>query len=213
VSEPRAAPRLIVSYLALRRVVGALGIGMPIVLFSWGWLSRHVWLPSLSAYYALRTRDVFVGCLFSIGCFLYAYRGHDRHDDIVTHVAGTCAILVALIPSIHPGVQHQLHFVFATTLFLLLAYISYFRFTRQDDHPTAAKLMRNTVYRWCAIAMILCMLLVAVVDVTKLDSRLSALRPVFLLETAALWAFGLSWVVKGGALWRDPSIVAPPRRL
>lgn len=209
--EPHPDPHLIVSYLALRRVVGALGIGMPIVLFAWGGLSRHLWLDSLSAYYALRTRDVFVGCLFSIGCFLYTYHGHDGHDNIVTHVAGTCAILVALIPSIHPGAQHLLHSVFSAVLFLLLAYISYFRFTRQDGHPTEAKLKRNRVYRWCAVAMVLCIVLVPAVNFTKLGARLAPIRPVFLLETAALWAFGLSWVVKGGALWSDPSILEEPR--
>lgn len=207
--QPHSGPHIVVSYLRLRRAVGALGIAMPIVLVAWGGLSRHLWLDSISAYYALRTRDVLVGCLFTIGCFLFTYRGHDHHDDIAAHAAGACAILVALLPSTHPGVQHVLHFVFAAALFLLLAYISYFRFTRQGDEPTEAKLTRNTVYRWCAVAMVLCVVLIPVVDLTRLAGRLAAIRPAFLLETAALWAFGFSWVVKGGTFWRDP--VEPSR--
>jgi hypothetical protein len=204
VRQPQSGPHIVASYLTLRRAIGVLGIGMPIALFAWGGLSQHVWLASMSAYYALRTRDVFVGCLFTIGCFLFTYRGHDHHDDIVAHVAGTCAILVALIPSIHPGIQDVLHFVFAAALLLLLAYISYFRFTRQDDQPTDAKLTRNRVYRRCAVAMVVCIALIPVVNLTGLTAQLAPIRPVFLLETATLWAFGFSWVVKGGTLWRDP---------
>lgn len=203
-NESHAEPPIVVSYLTLRRVVGALGIGMPIVLLGWGELSRHLWLASLSAYYAFRTRDVFVGCLFTIGCFLFTYHGYDHHDNIVTHVAGVCAILAALIPSTHPGMQSELHLVFSATLLLLLAYISYFRFTRQGDRPTEAKLKRNRVYRRCAVAMLVCIALIAIIDLTRLTARLVSIRPVFLLETAALWAFGLSWIVKGGTLWRDP---------
>ncbi len=209
VREPDAELNPVVSYLTLRRVVGVLGISLPIILFGWGEISQHVWLPSLSAYYALRTRDVFVGFLFAIGCFLYTYHGHDDHDNIVTHAAGTCAVLVALVPSTHPGVQHTLHTIFATTLLLLLAYISYFRFTRCNGPPTDAKLTRNRVYRWCAVTIVLCVALVPVVDIATVATLLAPLRPVFLLETAALWAFGLSWVVKGGTLWRDPSVLEP----
>jgi hypothetical protein len=203
VREPRAGPMILVSYLTLRRAVGILGISLPIILFTWGLLGERVWLDSISAYYALRARDALVGCLCTIGCFLVTYHGHDNHDNVAAHMAGACAILVALLPSTHPGAQHALHFVFAATLFVLLAYISYFRFTRRDDQPTAAKLTRNRVHRRCAVAMIVCVALIPAVDLTHLDLRLALVRPVFVLETLALWAFGLSWLVKGGALWRD----------
>ena len=63
-TKPHAGPHIVVSYLTLRRAVGALGIGMPIVLFAWGALGQHLWLATLSDYYALPARDVFVGCLF-----------------------------------------------------------------------------------------------------------------------------------------------------
>jgi hypothetical protein len=204
VREPRAGPMILVSYLSLRRAIGILGIALPIILLAWGLLGDHVWLDSMSAYYAIRARDALVGGLCTIGCFLFTYHGHDSHDNIAAHGAGLCAVLVALVPSIHPGVQHALHFVFAAALFVLLAYISYFRFTRQDDRPTEAKLVRNRVYRRCAVAMIVCAALIPVADLARLDVRFARLRPVFLLETLALWAFGLSWLVKGGTLWRDP---------
>ncbi len=36
------------------------------------------------------------------------------------------------------------------------------------------------------------------------DTSLAALKPVFWLESLALWAFGWSWFVKGETPWRDP---------
>jgi hypothetical protein len=204
VSERRAGPIIVVSYLTLRRAVGILGISLPIILFAWGMLDRRVWLDTISAYYSLRARDALVGCLCTIGCFLFTYHGYDHHDNVAAHLAGICAVLVALVPSTHPGTQQALHLVFAAGLFVLLAYISYFRFTRQDDQPTEAKLTRNRVYRRCAVAMIVSVGLIPVCDFTHLTTQLARIRPVFLLETLALWAFGLSWLVKGGALWRDP---------
>ncbi len=203
--ELRAGPMIVVSYLTLRRALGILGISLPIILFTWGVLGERVWLDTISAYYSLRARDALVGCLCTIGCFLFTYHGYDTHDNVAAHAAGACAVLVALVPSTDPGVQQALHFIFATALFVLLAYISYFRFTRQDDHPTEAKLTRNRVYRRCAVAMMVCVGLILVFDLTHLTVRLALVRPIFLLETLALWAFGLSWLVKGGALWRDPT--------
>jgi hypothetical protein len=52
--------------------------------------------------------------------------------------------------------------------------------------------------------MIVCVGLIPVLDVTHLTVRLALVRPTFLLETVGLWAFGLSWLAKGGAPWRDP---------
>jgi hypothetical protein len=212
VREPGAGPKIVVSYLTLRRAVGILGVSLPIILFAWGVLARRLWLETISAYYSLRARDALVGCLCTIGCFLFTYHGHDDHDNVVTHAAGACAVLVALVPVTHPGIEHTLHSVFAAALFALLAYISYFRFTRQDNEPTEAKLTRNRVYRRCAVAMIVCIGLIPVLDLTHLTPRLAPARPIFLLETLALWAFGLSWLVKGGALWRDPPTAGDPGR-
>jgi hypothetical protein len=196
---------LVVSYLALRRAIGILGISLPIILFTWGLAGDRRWLATISAYYSLRARDALVGCLCTIGCFLFTYHGHDRHDDVAARMAGSCAVVVALVPSTHPGLQHTLHFVFAAMLFVLLAYISYFRFTRQGVQPTEAKLRRNRVYRRCAVVMLVCVALIPLVDLTHLTRRLAPAHPTFLFETLALWAFGLSWLVKGGALWRDPT--------
>lgn len=40
---------------------------------------------------------------------------------------------------------------------------------------------------------------------TEMTLRLKAYRPIFALETLAVIAFGLSWIVKGEAILKDES--------
>ena len=34
-------------------------------------------------------------------------------------------------------------------------------------------------------------------------TAVARLKPIFWLETLALWAFGVSWFIKGQTLWKD----------
>ncbi|HSH76059.1 MAG TPA: hypothetical protein VLA09_10290, partial [Longimicrobiales bacterium] len=109
---------------------------------------------------------------------------------------------VALFPTGHPDVG-ALHFIAATALFLTLAYFSWALFTKSAGSPTPAKLKRNKVYRTCAVVMVACIALIAIYSWFLSGTSLSALNPVFWLETFALWAFGVSWFIKGDTLLKD----------
>ena len=203
--ETRTSSELVVSYLTLRRVIGILGVGLPFVLAIWGCFIQHELLPTMSDYYALRTRDAFVGFLFTIGWFLYTYHGYTTQDNYVSNAAGVLALGVAVFPTGGTTFEHCLHLGSAAGLFLLLAYFSYSLFTKSDPTPTPQKLTRNRIYRGCGIAIVICVVLIALYQTTGLGStRLDKVKPVFFLETFALWAFGFSWFVKGETLWRDP---------
>lgn len=197
--------RIQVSYLTLRRVVGGLGVSLPVVVALWGFdLCRCARLePSISDYYALRTRDVFVGILFTIGWFLYAYRGYDRRDDIAGNVAGLFAVAVALFPNSGTPLERAVHFGAALCLFLVLAYFALFLFTKSGGVPTPQKRVRNRVYRSCGVTMLTCIALIGVYFAFLQGTAVSALGPVFWLESTALWAFGFSWFVKGETLFKD----------
>ena len=69
--------RLLVSHLTLRRVMGGLGVLLPLILVFWGFaLCECIEIQdSISAYYGLRTRDALVGILLAIGFFLFTYGG------------------------------------------------------------------------------------------------------------------------------------------
>lgn len=202
----------LVSYRTLRRVVGLLGMALPVVVAVWGWNLVHAFQPSISDYYSLRTRDAFVGILFAIAWFLFTYRGYDPIDRRAGEAACACALGVAFFPNSGGAVEQTVHYISATALFLILFFFSFFLFTRSDKkrhERTLMKNRRNVIYRACGIAILVCILLIGAYQgsvhfrLLAESNSLSALNPVFWLEAAALWAFGISWGVKGETVFKD----------
>jgi hypothetical protein len=196
---------VLVSYLTLRRVVGVLGVGLPVVLAVWGFplCGCLAIQPSLSDYYGLRTRDAFVGILFAIAWFLYAYRGYERRDDVAGDLACFFALGVAFFPNSGTTLEKTVHFASAVALFLVLAYFSLFLFTKSGGAPTPEKKIRNRVYRVCGVSMLACIGLIGLFYWRLDETAVAQLKPVFWLESLALWAFGISWFVKGETVWKD----------
>jgi hypothetical protein len=198
---------------ALRRAIGLIGIGLPIVLPVGKVLFFGPGLPAtISAYYYTDMRNVLVGALCAIGVYLLYYPGYDRGDRITTALAGLGAITLALSPTFPPEpavptaaetVGGVLHYTGAGVFFLGLAYLSYFRFTRTAGDPTEQKLRRNVLYRVCGVVMVVSIAVAVLLDRVLPAAVLDAVVPVFWLEALAVLAFGLSWLVKGETLLRD----------
>lgn len=204
-------PWVKVSFLTLRRVVGILGVLLPVVLVL-GTLLFTFQLDlrsSISAYYDSVMGPAFAGILFVVGWFLFAYKGHDKRDDRAGDLACVFAMGVALFP--HESTRHVwvpwVHYASAAALFLTLAYYSFFLFTLSDKKdPGRPKRIRNRVYRTCGVAMVVFIALIGAYNLANhfLGRDLfPELRPIFWLETFTLWAFGFSWFVKGDTLWTD----------
>jgi len=196
------------SYLTLRRSIGAMGILLPFALV----LGQLIMDPgsglrvSISAYYATPMRDVLVGALCAIGASLFAYHGYDRVDDVVTDLACLCCVGLAIFPSTSDiGMVRDLHMVLGMSLFLLLAYTSAFRFTKTTPGgtPTPAKMRRNRLYWTSGVVMVVCIGLGIIYYTLLEDTELASFKPVFWLESLALWAVGWSWFVKGSTLLAD----------
>ena len=113
---------------------------------------------------------------------------------------------IALFPNTGEEWEQALHFVSAAGLFLVLAFFSLVLFTK-SDRPRASwtfkKKARNTIYMICGVVMLICIVSIAVYSWFLDGTSLADLKPVFWLETFALWAFGVSWFVKGQPLWKD----------
>jgi hypothetical protein len=201
----RADEDAVVSYTTLRRVLGVLGVSLPLVLAFWGVVETRTWdvLPSISDYYSLRARDALVGILFAIACFLFAYRGYDRKDDLAGDLGCVFALGVALFSNRGGTLEATIHFASAAALLLVLAYFSFFLFTRSNGSVSSMKTVRNRVYRGCAVTMVACIALIGLYYAFLQESWISALRPIFWLEALALWAFGASWFVKGETILQD----------
>jgi uncharacterized membrane protein YbaN (DUF454 family) len=200
---------LVRSYLFLRTGIGIIGVALPILLVSGTILleGRVVFSGSMSAYYYSVMRDVFVGSLWATGIFLICYQ-YDSLDDLVSTLAGICAIGVSLFPAPPEVDATQLqttigivHGSFATSFFLMLAFMAIVLFTRKDpEHITDQKLLRNKIYMICGCTILTCVGLAALtIFVPYLHNIpwLQAAHPILVLESLATWAFGWAWFVKG----------------
>lgn len=218
--KPNEQP-YVVSFLTIRKGVGILGILLPVVLvMGLAFIFRENKLePSLSHYYYTRMGNFFVGTLCAVAFFLYCYRGYDPVDRIASRLAGIFALVIAFFPAdpapFYSVVTYQcaywvrvVHFTAASLMFLTLAFISLFLFTKTDDPSTLPqrhrKRQRNAVYRVCGIVMLAALVgLVLDALVPSIGSALEDYHPIFYLEGVALWAFGFSWLVKGEAMLKD----------
>lgn len=165
----RQGSGLVISYLTLRQMIGILGVSLPVLVVAGaGVISAAEIRPSISAYYYSNMRDLFVGILCMVGVFLISYKGYDRLDHYTSNVSGILAIVVALFPThgeegriavgifqLDDGLSGKVHDVCASLLFVSLAFISTFLFTKTKSVVTMTerKKIRNHVYRICGAIM------------------------------------------------------------
>jgi hypothetical protein len=217
---------LILSFKAMRRLIGILGMALPLVCFlgglvfgdpasGGGGLQR-----SISRYYYTNVRDFFVGLMLGMAFFMMTYKGHEPIDTIANIATGLAGVCVGLFPclaldpdarvglfQLSEGRSDTVHIICAASFFVLLALDSLFLFTRTraDREPTRWKRRRNRVYVACGCVMLAALVLLAVLMIFKLldDQALDRTRIVFIAETLMLEAFGISWLVKGETILRD----------
>ena len=212
--EARDQNPLVISHLTLRRAIGVLGMAFPFILYFGGQLGGYDIQSSISSYYHTNMRDVFVGVLWAIAVFMFAYKGHDKFDNILGFHSFIFALGVALLPTTPDNPTNgadplvgRLHLVSAACFFITLILFCLLLFVRTDESRpmTENKKRRNHVYRICGYTMIACILLIAVYFLfLKNDFPvLEKIKPVFWLEVIALEAFGISWLTKGEAILAD----------
>ena len=72
--SPNREKSLIISYLAMRRLTGILGISLPFIVILGGLSQSDPGLQgSISGYYYTNMRDLFVGILSGVALFLLSY--------------------------------------------------------------------------------------------------------------------------------------------
>jgi len=183
----------------LRCMVGWLAIMLP-------WLGALLlWRipPSISStYYTYEAGPVFMIILGAASILLMYYDGYDKIDDILNTITGVFGMCICLFPCWHGTLRYVgtfgtpvmismwIHNIAAIIFFVMLAYISFFQFTKSAGEMTKQKKIRNIIYRVCAGGM--------------LGAFLLLLLPKFyiqtwLVETVALFFFGISWLTKADA--------------
>ncbi len=210
---------IIISYMQLRTLIGFLGMSLPVLCYLWCIaFNNAIVLDSLSKHYFTEFRDLFVGVMICVSFFLVTYKGYDILDNIVTVAIGVFGMGIALFPCEYTDVTrkvsiflldnkvtHIIHCVCAAAFFALLAFNSIFLFTksRRPVHKGSRKYYRNIVYIVCRVLMVVPLLALAVVSIIDNQEFNDRTHIILILETMMLVSFGVSWLVKGGALIRD----------
>ena len=200
------------SHYVHQQLIGYLGLLLPLILFVLAGVRPVPGLPqwstldSVSAYYYSGADAVFVGILFALSLFLFSYRGYSDSaaDRWLGKVGGVAALGVAIFPTGAPetlmepvwwsGALGTIHYASASLLFGVFILFATWLFRRSDKPPeqrSKSKQWKNWLFLGCGIVMIAAILWAG--------SSLFTGKPIFWAEVIALWAFALSWLVKGGA--------------
>ena len=146
--------------------------------------------------------------LGSAGILLINYKGYQLMDDVSATIAGIFGILICLFPmtyvpdpSTKTGILHLpsnisniFHCISAVGFFGVLAFMSFFLFTKTDGNVTTQKKIKNIIYRVCGVGMIASFLLMFLGFFDWAPYNLT-----WIVEAIALFFFGLSWIVKADA--------------
>jgi hypothetical protein len=209
------------SYLLMRALIGFTGLALPVVLIVGDHLldaKAPTVHGSLSQYYFTGMRDFLVSGMTAAGGFLITYKLFEKSlNNVLSITAGLGALGAAFFPTdrlddatapftplqtrIGPGIVADVHFVSAGIFLVSLAVISFFfgvqEGRRPRQRPTRRAMLSPTFWRWfhwiCALGVL------AGLGIAVLAKRqnMTAGHPILIGEIVALWAFGLSWLLKG----------------
>jgi hypothetical protein len=195
------------SYVDLRRWIGRIAFALPASMIGYGLLSEKSWPGSISAYYYTDMRNVFVGALCALAVFLFSYR-YQKADNYLSTAAAVLVLGVAWFPTATEGptssgedVVRGIHLACAFLFFVILAIFSLRIFTKSHGRYTRRKRQRNRLYRICGWTIVTALVgAVANAAAERWIDRypLQDGNALFWLETTMVWAFGVSWLVKGG---------------
>lgn len=196
--EPKKAE---VDHRTLKLLVGviALSLGSLTNMFA------SAPLPSISASYHEGgwSQTFFVGFLFAIAAFMLAYNGKSRREMILSKVAAIAALGVAMFPckcGDKVELVEHVHGVSAAVMFLILTYFCYLFFQRAKKKGRREAVRREVIYASCGVVIVASILVLALDAATGNHIRDVIPRLTFYGETAALIAFGISWLTASRTL-------------
>ena len=202
-----------INVLKLRKILGWLGMMLPFIVAALYMIfeaSAFVLPHSISAtYHVASCVTPFMIILGSAGVLLICYDGYDKQDKIICTIAGIFGLLICLFPCMNlpndtslpattligtfqiPAVVcGWIHNVVAIIFFILLAYNSYFLFTKSSGVMTEEKKKRNLIFKICGIGMVASFVLLLPLSLLQVPAA------IWIVEAIALVFFGISWLTK-----------------
>ena len=197
----------------LKLTVGLVALGLP---FLTSFLSANS-IGSISAsYYEVGwAQDFFIGCLFAISSFMFAYNGDSAAEMILSKIVALAGLGVALFPCgcgdvTDPKAHPNVHYTFAGIMFIVLACLCRIFYQRAKAKGHREAKWRSYIYAICGIAIVIVILVLGIDGLTKGHLLSKVPEPTFYGEWTGLVAFGISWLVASRAL---PFITAPRERV
>ena len=199
-----------INTLRLRAMLGWLGMLLPWMCLGLSLVFGYGVPDSISAtYYLAPTITPFMIILGSAAFLLISYKGYDKQDDIVCTLSGIMALGICLFPcsnsdmynagyisdfvgtfQIPYQVSGWIHNISAVFFFLLLAYNSFFLFTKSGGEMTPNKKKRNIIFRVCGVGMAISFVAIIPISILEIWGGTWA------VEAIALAFFGISWLTK-----------------
>lgn len=214
--------QLVISYRMLQRLLGLLGLALPLSLLAFSWIEGRPVEASISDFYYTKMGGVLVGTLSAVGIFLICYNGYPEErrslwsDRTISLLAGIFAIGVALFP-VHrdglvppPGgtsdptagdtavvfygfVSHPNTWHYGSAAAFFTC-IAIFTLVFFPRGETGMT-PRRLVYYACGGAMVLALLRMAYFGLSGGDQ--AGGHVLFIWETVAVLAFSVAWLAKG----------------
>lgn len=214
--------------LTLRKIIGIMGMAMPLLLFGFLYLDTGLQYPleSISHYYYTRVGGIFVIILSLLAFFLIVYKGKAPIDFYISLSAGFFALLTVLFPTNNitniccdPAKKYAVtilpvsdfrmyfHYTVAALFFLCLSYMSFFLFTKSNKSPDERgrqKIIRNRIYKTCGVLTLMALLVLFAGSLKIIPPSYFKTFPLtFCMETLAIESFGFAWLIKGNTLFKD----------
>lgn len=220
-SEQKPKRNSSLSYLALRQILGVLGLVMPLFI----WIFNDFELKSsISHFYYSPSSVIFTGFMITFGVFLIFYPGREDEtdgisDNWITTIGGIGAILTAFIPTAYNSAcPMPLHYTIKPTDFcgttelttqymhnnqilgaihfccaaLFLILMGYMSYARFTKGNTSPKM--KIFYKCCAFMVWIPLLILGI----EFSFEVEWTRcDVYICECISIGSFGLAWLVKG----------------
>ncbi|MFC1986758.1 hypothetical protein ACFLWC_07230 [Chloroflexota bacterium] len=223
--NPESDPWLI-SFFALRQLVGYLAFLLPWILVCGNWIlgdllevfkTNYGIQSSISYYYYTGMRNVFVGAICAIAVFLICCRGSKTYpkERWWYRTAGVFAIFVPFFPTKEASnvpmldqMVGNLHLVFAGLMFATLAFICFFAFTKPDFEQTTpynvsgpGKRKRNLVYRICGSGIVVSLALLFILGFASPVDNEGIKQPIHILGIPYFFLFEFTALFAFGFAW------------
>jgi hypothetical protein len=186
----------------VKLLVGAIAFALPILV---GWTAWPVRLGSISAAYwePFWPQTIFIGFLFAIAAYLWAYDGRTNHERVAAKIAAAAAMLIAMFPcncTRHDEIIDGVHYASAILMYLVLAYFCWQFRARALAKGWARARARAKIYTGCAAVLAVAIVLLAANYLTHNGFTNRWETFVFTWESIGLFAFGFSWLTASHAL-------------